>query len=413
MGDFDDGGVEVTSKLLELFNKGKDIQYVLECAVSLLKEQLGCEAAAIRLMDELGNIPYRAHAGFSEDFIDQESPLCIRHDKCACIYISKGEFDPSLPLYTASGSFRTNNLQSVTLLKEGAKTGIFRGECIRRNWESFALVPVRFASKYYGLIQVVDSRKDVLPDYKVRLVENVAGQMGLYIHLIKANEETERELSYLIRRIMHDLKTPLATISMYADLIIAEHGGAIGPEVSGYVGRMSHNTGYMAALVSSLSSFSDSLGLAELPKEDIPLEEFLLDVVRDVNAGGYRGMEIVIQEDMPIVRYPSVYLKRVFINLLTNAVKFSSLNTSPKVEVGCEEKDKFYQISVSDNGMGMKDGDVEKVFLPFYRTSGAKGIDGTGLGLPICRKIVECCGGEIWVYSTEGEGSTFYFTVPK
>lgn len=408
-----DGGDEITSKLLGLFNKGKDIQLVLECTVALLKEHLDCEAAGIRLMDELGNIPYVAHAGFPDGFIEKESNLCIRHDRCACVYISKGEFDPSLPLYTTSGSFHTNNLQSVELMKEGSMTGLYRGECVRRDWESFALVPVRFAGKYYGLVQVVDSRKDILPPGKIRLVENVAGQLGLYIHFIQSGEERERELSYLIRRVMHDLKTPLSTISMYADLIFAEHGGALGPEVSDYVGRMSRNASYMAGLVSSLGSFSDSLGLAELPKEEIPLDEFLADVVRDVDAGGYRGVEIVIQDGMPVVRYASVYLRRVFINLLTNTVKFSSLNPSPKVEIGCEEKDKFYQIYVSDNGMGMKDGDVEKVFLPFYRTSGAKGIDGTGLGLPICRKIVERCGGEIWVYSTEGEGSTFYFTVPK
>lgn len=403
----------MVNELLALFNEGRNLQYILDSMVAMLREHAGCEAVAVRIKDEHGNIPYHAHVGFPADFIAKENNICVRHDKCACIYVTQGDYDPTLPVFTNTGSFHSPHLQNLTLLKEGMKDGRFRGECVLRGWETLALVPVRFAHRYFGLIQIVDSRRDALTPEKAEMVEAVAGQLGLYMHAIQANRDRENEMAYLIRRIMHDLKLPLSTITMYSDLILAEHANTIDSDVTDSVNRIINNAGYMSRLVSSLNMFSDSIAVAETHIEDIPLDALLADMVKDLKAMKYPDVKIKLQPDMPAVRYPILHLRRVLSNLISNAIKFSATSSSPLVEVGCVEKDTFYQVYVSDNGIGMDDADVEKVFLPFYRTDGAKGIPGTGLGLSICKKIVESNGGEIWVYSTQGEGSTFYFTIPK
>lgn len=411
--DYENNGNIINSRLIELFNEGRDIQSILGETVKLLREYLDCEAVGIRVMDELGNIPYQAHTGFADHFIAKESPLCIRRDRCACIDISKGQYDPTSPHFTPYGSFHTNNLQSLGFIRDGMADGSYRGECVLWGWESFTLVPVKFGLRYYGLIHVVDNEKDKLTLGRIRFVENIAGQLGLYMQIVAAGEDKEKELSFLVKRIMHDMKQPLSSILMFAELINEEYSQDMDPELAGLLKRIVSNAGYMDKLVSSLGAFSDTLGRPDVQKDDIDLGVFVNELINDMSMQGYPGLKITVDDNLPIIRYPSLYLRRLLSNLISNAIKYSSDNSAPRVEIGCEEKNTYYQIFVSDNGMGIKDADVEQVFLPFYRTSSAKGIPGSGLGLSICKKIVESCGGNIWVYSQEGEGSTFYFTVPK
>jgi signal transduction histidine kinase len=403
----------IVSQLLGLFNAQIGTQPILEEAVDLLREYLGCSAVGIRIMDEQGNIPYKAHSGYSEAFLAKEGPLCIRHDRCACIEITKGEYDPSSPLYTLSGSFFTDELQSLSLLRDGMKTGRFRGECVKLGYETLALVPIRFAHRYFGLIQLIDERRGGVTRSELKFVENVAGQLGLYLNGLHSRAEKEREFAFLVDRIVHDMRSPLTAAALSAELIATKQVEADDPEILELIDSISRNTGYIGSLVSGLSEFAGGCNYTKTELDELDLEVFVSKIVTDMPELGESGVRVVVPPGLPMVRYPSFCLRRVLSNLLSNAAKYASNGTPATVEVSCQKKDMFYQLSVSDNGKGMDVSEVTSIFQPFYRVKGSEEVPGAGLGLSICKNIVEKHGGNIWAYSSPGQGSTFYFTIPK
>ena len=401
---------EVISEVIGLLNEQREMKSILDAVAGLLHDNLRCHAIGIRVLDKLGNIPYISHKGFSKAFEAKEGPLCLQHDRCACIEITKGQYDSNVPLYTPHGSFYVNQLQDLDAHKEGMKSGRFRGECFREGWESLALVPIRFRHMYFGLIQVVYNETDRVPLERVTFIENVAGLLGVYMHGRESHEEKEREFSSLAHKIMHDLKSPLTSVKMFAELLAAKPGT---DEVSDFAARITRNADYMDQLIIGLSSFLHEPGPEDEGMSKIDLNEFIPKVVSDTGITDKAGLAVKVSARLPEVTYSPVSLRRVLTNLIGNAAKYKANGKQPLIEIDCEEKDTFYQISVADNGTGIDRDEVEKVFYPFYRSHRVKDIPGAGLGLSICKKVVEKNGGKLWVYSDKGKGSTFYFTVPK
>lgn len=403
----------VNSQIIELFNEGGELKSVLDRMAGLLIRRLGCDALGIRVMDSLGNIPYESAVGFTDGFLEKEGSLCTRRDRCACTLVGRGEYDPAQPFFTKWGSFHSGDIQGLRPLRDGMKDGSFRGECVRMGWESLLVVPVRFGHKYFGLIHTVDGKKDAFSAEDVRSVENIAGQLGLYMHGIEVGRVKEAEFFSLAQRIAHDLRSPITSTRMFAELMPMKYSSCMKPEVADMLGSITRNADYMEELVAGLSAFAKADDPSSSQPTDICLDTFLENLVDDMGLGREKDIKLAVSGAMPVLRYPAFSLKRVLTNLVTNAVKFSAPAGRAAVEISCEEKDKFYQIAVADNGIGMEPDEVERVFDPFFRTDAARDIPGTGLGLSICRKIVEKHGGRIWVYSDKGAGSTFYFTVPK
>ncbi len=116
---------------------------------------------------------------------------------------------------------------------------------------------------------------------------------------------------------------------------------------------------------------------------------------------------------MPSVTAEPTQLVQLFQNLLSNAIKFRRDGDAPRIHVGCRADAGHWQMSVRDNGIGIAPEHQDRVFLIFQRLHGRDKYAGTGIGLAICKKIVEQHGGRIWVESREGQGATFHFTVPR
>ncbi|MEO6723552.1 MAG: ATP-binding protein [Ferruginibacter sp.] len=122
---------------------------------------------------------------------------------------------------------------------------------------------------------------------------------------------------------------------------------------------------------------------------------------------------VVKTSDLPTLQSYKTPLHQVFQNLIGNALKYHENGTPPIVEISCEDKKSAWQFAVKDNGIGISNEYFEKIFVVFKRLHSSDSYSGTGMGLSICKKIIERMGGRIWVESQNGEGCTFYFTLPK
>ncbi len=403
----------INADILNLLNEKRDISHVLEQVALKLKNYLGCEALGIRIKDNKGNIPYAVTTGFNDKFLDKECFLSVRTDSCVCIGIVEGKYNPALPFYTPHGSFFADNLQSLTPARDGMRDGVLRGECVRCGWECLGVVPIRFGHQYFGAIHFVHKEANGIQRSQVRFVENIASQIGLYIHSIAAVKEKDVEFQEIVQRIIHDLRSPLTSIKGFSDLITLKYSDRLEDDIPEMVERISRNAEYIEHLIHSFGDFAHSTGGVKEHSETIDLKGFILNLVSEMDLPRKEEVEIKFEENIPFIEYPPFCLKRILSNLIGNAVKYTPADRTPVIEVGCQEKDIFYQVSVKDSGMGVKADETEKIFHPLYRSSKAANIRGSGLGLSICKKLVEKRGGTIWVYSDKGQGSTFYFTVPK
>ena len=313
----------INADILNLLNEKQGISHVLEQVASKLKDYLGCEALGIRIKDKQGNIPYAVTVGFNDNFLAKECFLSVRTDSCVCIGIVEGKYDPDLPFYTPHGSFFADNLQSLSPILDGMRDGTFRGECVRRGWECLGVVPVRFGHQYFGAIHFVAKEANAIQRSQVQFIENIAAQIGLYIHSISAGKEKDGEFQEIVQRIIHDLRSPLTSIKGFSELITLKYSDRLKDDVPEMVERISRNADYIEHLIQGFGDFAHSAGGAEELSETIDLKEFVSDIVLEMDLPRKDEVEIKFEENIPLIEYPPFCLKRILSNLIGNAVKYT------------------------------------------------------------------------------------------
>jgi response regulator RpfG family c-di-GMP phosphodiesterase len=180
--------VRVSHCFLEIANRHRQMEPLLEEFAAEVKNFTGCAAVGIRLLDEQGNIPYQTCVGFSQEFCESEGPLSIRLDQCMCINVIKGDTDPNLPFYTERGSFYTNGTTCFLATVSEEEKGQTCNVCNQVGYESVALIPVHLGERILGLIHVADPREDMVPLETVEALEGAAMQLGTAIQRVRAEE---------------------------------------------------------------------------------------------------------------------------------------------------------------------------------------------------------------------------------
>ena len=225
--------------------------------------------------------------------------------------------------------------------------------------------------------------------------------------LAVSNEELEA-FSYSVS---HDLRAPLRHISGFVDLLIKRHGNELSGKGITYLGYVRDASMQMARLIDDLLKFS-RLGRSHTTGINFKMEELVDDCIQRIERD-FPGRDIRWQvSSLPEVTGDYNLLSNVWINLLGNAVKYSSKKEFSLVEISCYEEEGSYIFSVKDNGIGFEDEYSHKLFGPFQRLHAMDEYEGSGIGLAIVRRIVIRHGGQVWAHGKINEGAIFSFSLP-
>ncbi|MBN1887116.1 MAG: PAS domain S-box protein [Thermoflexales bacterium] len=223
-------------------------------------------------------------------------------------------------------------------------------------------------------------------------------------------EAANKELEAFSYSVSHDLRAPLRAVDGFSRILMEEHALELSPDVAHYVQVIRENTQQMGRLIDDLLAFS-RLSRQPLNKQTAATAELVrqvLDSLIGEQAG--RQVELVIG-DLPPCQADPALLRQVWLNLLSNAFKFTRRREVARIEVGCVEKDGEQVYYVKDNGAGFDMQYAGKLFGVFRRLHRAEEYEGTGVGLAIVRHIVARHGGRVWAEAEVGQGATFYFTM--
>jgi len=223
--------------------------------------------------------------------------------------------------------------------------------------------------------------------------------------------QSNKELENYTYVVSHDLKAPLRTIRSFGSFILEDYGDKLDETGKDYLNRMVNASSHLDTMIEDLLVLS-RVGRKFTEREKVDLNKLLKEILTDLEATIKERNAKVVVDKLPTLYVHRVWKRQLFMNLISNALKFNESKT-PKIEVLYEERETDHLFKVRDNGIGIEEKYLERIFNLFDRAPTEKKYEGTGAGLAICKKIVEHFGGKIWVESTPGKGSTFSFTIPK
>lgn len=250
----------------------------------------------------------------------------------------------------------------------------------------------------YGMVMILDitDLKDTQRELEKRAAE-----------LQRSNDELER-FAYVAS---HDLQSPLRTIASYLQLLELRYKDKLEGEASEFIQYSVNGAKRMQTVIHELLNYS-RISSVKKPFIKTDLNDLARDVMKGLNSSVQTSGAEVHIGDLPSLTAEPNQLYQLFQNLIDNAMKFVK-DKKPIVTVTAAESEDAWEFSVADNGIGIKEEFREKIFQMFQRLHSTTEYPGTGVGLAICKKIVELHGGKMWIESEYGNGTTFYFTISK
>lgn len=285
------------------------------------------------------------------------------------------------------------------------KGNVWRGEIKNRAkdgtyyWVDTTIVP--FLDDSGSPYQFVAIRTEVT-DYK-RLEQKMEEQVT---ELARSNDELE-QFAYVVT---HDLQEPLRAINSFVQLLKKYCDHQLDERARDLISHAVAGTNRMQMLIDDLLTYAQVNASQALV--EIDCERLLKNVLTDLSVIIGECGAAVTYDKLPVIKGIRFQLIQLFTNLINNALKFRR-SQPPQIHIGVEENPREWIFSVTDNGIGIEEQYLERIFRVFQRLHSRREYAGTGIGLAICKKVVEHHSGKIWVKSAPNVGSSFYFTVSK
>jgi light-regulated signal transduction histidine kinase (bacteriophytochrome) len=289
-------------------------------------------------------------------------------------------------------------------------------------------VPLILVSGALGDVTAVDCIKRGATDYVLKdglarlpeairraLEEKATRQLRLRAErdLARKNVELERsnaDLEQFAYVASHDLQEPLRMVTAYTQLLAERYQGKLDADADKFIGYASEGAQRMQVLIQDLLAFS-RVG-RNVARREVECNSMMLEILQTLSSSIQESGAAITAGALPTLWGDRTQLAQIFQNLIGNAIKFRKQEEPLVISVSAEKNDLEWRFKVTDNGIGIAPEHLENVFVVFQRLHARTEYPGNGIGLAICKKIVERSGGKIWVESEVGHGSSFIFTLP-
>jgi PAS domain S-box-containing protein len=299
---------------------------------------------------------------------------------------------------------------------------LWREEARKRGYASSVALPITLSGHTVGALSIYAEEAEAFNPEEMELLHELARDLSYGLGSLRNRRERERaeealrktseKIKMFAYSVTHDLKNPAIAVHGLARLLHRTYGDRLDEKGKVQCEQILKAAEHIASLVEKVNIY---VSAKEVPLniEMIELKE-LIQNVKEEFSFQLTTRKITWQEPdhLPDLRADRLSVMRVFRNLVDNALKYGGSKLS-EIRIGCEDSEAFSIISVEDNGVGVREEDAETIFFPFRRRRSSEDVEGTGLGLAIVKEIAERHGGDVWLESDPGTGSTFYVSISK
>lgn len=266
----------------------------------------------------------------------------------------------------------------------------------------------------FGLLKA-SQKKLVISRNKIEIKDKLLAQKEqekkALAKLTAELKEANEELQTFNYSVSHDIKSPLRVIQGYSEVLHRKYHHTIDKEDSDMIDHIRSSVKHINELISNLLVFA-SVGKSNMKMAELDMDKLVVRVVQECRNLYHTKQFSVSIANMPIAKADGMLMYHVVSNLVSNAFKYSSKTTEPKIEIGGSVIDGKAVYYVKDNGAGFDMAHMDEMFKPFKRLHSATEFEGSGVGLAIANRIIAKHEGKIWGESVAGTGSTFYFSLP-
>jgi light-regulated signal transduction histidine kinase (bacteriophytochrome) len=290
----------------------------------------------------------------------------------------------------------------------------------RQGIVSYFGMPMIAKGEAVGDLVLLTTDEWTFSDEEIEFLSTLAGHAAVAIHNSQLYEEkahrqaelerSNTELQQFAYVASHDLQEPLRMITGYTSLLAKRYKGKLDDAADEFIRFAADGANRMRVLINDLLTYS-RVGTQGKKFAPVDCEMILAQTLAGLLVAIQESEARVTHDPLPTVPGDDVQLRQLFQNLIGNAIKYRN-NNGPAIHIGCVRRDRDWLFSVCDNGIGIDPRFAERIFVIFQRLHNAEKYPGTGIGLAVCKRVVECHGGRIWLESEPGKGSTFYLTLP-
>ena len=300
---------------------------------------------------------------------------------------------------------------------------------VDNNINAIVFIPIITDNKLFGVLTMGAETMDAFTDERIEIAKEITNQLAISIlqsnlkkeltaytenleELVKERTAqlkfSNEELKDFAQIVSHDLKAPLRAISQLSHWISEDYSDKIDSEGKEHLAMLVSRAKRMDDLIEGILQYSKA-SKAKEKESIINLNELVQDVI--ISLAPPKNITITIENKLPKILGDATRFSQLFQNLINNAIKFIDKPIGI-INIGCEIENELWKFHVSDNGPGIEEKYYDRIFQIFQRLESRDNQEGTGVGLSLVKKILQIYGGKIWIKSTVGEGTTFYFTLP-